>query len=71
MGKGACSFKERDVRAAINAARKAGIVVTRIEVGKDGRIVIVAGTPGESNSATTNGNEWDEILDGENSVALR
>ncbi len=68
MGQGPCTFKKRDVRAAVEAAREAGLEVTRIEVDKDGKIVIIAGKPAENGQGE--GNEWDEVY-GENQVASR
>ena len=59
MGHGPCTFKKRDVKAALKAAREAGIEVARVEIGKDGKIVIVAGKPGESNSSD---NPWDQAV---------
>jgi hypothetical protein len=41
-----CSFKQRDVTAAVKAVEAAGKEVARVEIGKDGKIVIIAGKPG-------------------------
>ena len=38
------SFRQRDLRAALKAAKQAGISVARIEIGKDG-IAIIPGEP--------------------------
>jgi hypothetical protein len=43
---------------AIAAVRAAGIEVARVEVDKDGKIVIIAGKPGEQ---IGEGNEWDRL----------
>jgi hypothetical protein len=43
MGRQPCTFRQRDVAAAIKAARAAGVEVARVEVAKDGTIKIVAG----------------------------
>jgi hypothetical protein len=52
MGRGACSFRERDVRAAIRAALAAGVEVAKVEIGKDGKIVVViVGKPDAPGSA--------------------
>jgi hypothetical protein len=40
---------ESDVRRAIRAARSCGIEVARLEVGQDGRIVVIPGDPKEVN----------------------
>ena len=44
------------VLAVVKGAREAGIEVARIEVGKDGRVVVVSGKPTEP----TNVNALDE-----------
>jgi hypothetical protein len=45
------SFRQRDLKAAMKAAKDAGVSVARYEVTKDGRIVII---PGEPVSPATN-----------------
>ena len=57
MGHGPCTFKKRDVKTAIAAAREAGLEVARVEVDKDGKIVVITGKAGTSVSGE---NEWDE-----------
>lgn len=59
MSRAPSTFKQRDVAAAIRAARQAGIEVARIEVTKDGKIVIISGAAVEPPPP---GNEWDEVL---------
>jgi hypothetical protein len=39
--RGRCTFRQRDVTAAIKAAKAAGEEVVRVEVGRDGNIIIV------------------------------
>jgi hypothetical protein len=41
MGHGSATFKETDLTRALRAARKAGVDVERVEIGRDGRIVLV------------------------------
>ena len=50
MARGSCTFKQQDVTRALRAAVAAGIKVQQIEIGKDGRIVIVA-SPGAATSS--------------------
>jgi hypothetical protein len=38
---------QTDIKRAVKAVLDAGIEVARVEVDKDGRIVIIAGKPGE------------------------
>jgi hypothetical protein len=62
MSRGVCTFRQRDVAAAIKAARDAGVEVARVEIDKNGRIVLVTGKPNdaepEANQEGTH--EWDE-----------
>jgi hypothetical protein len=41
MARRPCSFKEVDLKRAIRATMSAGIAVARVEIDKDGKIVIV------------------------------
>ena len=60
MSRGPQTFRQRDVAAAIKAALAAGLEVERVEVNKEGKIVVVTKRPaGESECAR---NEWDEVL---------
>lgn len=43
MGRAASRFRETDVTRAIRAARKAGVDTVRIEIDRDGRMVIITG----------------------------
>jgi ATP-dependent exoDNAse (exonuclease V) alpha subunit len=57
MGHGPATFKETDLTRALRAARKAGADVERVEIGRDGRIVLVLKNNDE---VSAKGNEWDE-----------
>ena len=61
MGRARCTFRERDVRAAIKAAVAAGIEVASVEIGENGKIRIVVGKPSEQELVC---NPWDEVLHG-------
>jgi hypothetical protein len=54
-----CTFRQRDVRAAIKAARDAGVQVARVEVGTDGKITLLLG---EAEPDTKRGNELDDWI---------
>jgi hypothetical protein len=41
MARGPCTFRKCDLTRAVEAARKAGLEIACVEVGKDGKIVIV------------------------------
>jgi hypothetical protein len=45
MARGDCTFRQRDLTAAIKAARNAGIENVRVEISRDGKIVVTANTP--------------------------
>jgi hypothetical protein len=53
-----CLFKRRDMTAAIRAAEAAGHAVERVEIDREGRIVVVLRQAGEV--AATTKNEWDQ-----------
>lgn len=59
MPRGPCKFRQRDVTKAVRAVVAAGVQVARVEVDKDGRIVVIAGKS-ESNPAS---NPWDEAME--------
>ena len=63
MSRGQQTFKQRDVTKAIKATVKAGITVERVEIDKDGKIIIVTakaedGAIGKKQEK----NEWDGVL---------
>jgi hypothetical protein len=43
MARAPSTFRQSDITKAIRAARKAGVENVRVEIAKDGRIVIVTG----------------------------
>jgi hypothetical protein len=62
MSRGPYTFRQTDLTRAIKGARAAGIDVARIEIEKDGRIVIL---PTQSAAVPeTARNEWDEVPGG-------
>ena len=38
MSRGECTFRQRDVTAALKAVRDAGVEVARVEIDKEGKI---------------------------------
>lgn len=59
--RGTCTFRQRDVTAAVKAVAAAGVAIARVEVDRAGKIVIIAvGTNGavEESGGT---NEWDSV----------
>lgn len=43
MSRGAQTFRQNDVVRAIRAARAAGEDIARVEIGRDGRIMVILG----------------------------
>jgi hypothetical protein len=60
MSRGAQTFKQIDVTKALKGAVAAGVDVKRVEIDREGKIVIVAGRP-EAAASTTSDNEWDYV----------
>jgi hypothetical protein len=65
MSRGPTTFRQRDMAAAIKAARAAGCEVARIEVDKTGKIVVILrnGKECSAEHESSWGNEWDAILE--------
>lgn len=64
MGRGACAFKEADVRRAIKAVKAAGELVRGIRFTSEGGFVVLTGTGGGEDANTAGArNPWDEVLD--------
>ena len=58
MSRGAQAFRQADVAKAIKATVSAGLSVERVEIDRDGKIIVVIGTP---NLDAANDNEWDSV----------
>jgi hypothetical protein len=55
-------FKKTDVTRATKAVLAAGLEVARVEIGRDGAIVVVSGRPQESpRDGRDERNEWDGV----------
>jgi hypothetical protein len=61
MSRGPQTFRQRDVTAALKAARAAGCEVARIEVSKDGRIIVILANGKEGNQPSNCAHEWDDL----------
>jgi hypothetical protein len=55
--RGPASFRQSDVTRAIRATRKAGVVPSRVEIDRNGKIIIIAGTADPVGDEEPN--EWD------------
>ena len=58
MTRAPATFRQSDITKAIRAARKAGVENVRVEIAKDGRIVIVTAADSEPKAEA---NEWDRV----------
>jgi len=62
MSRGPQSFKQADVTRVLKAAAKAGFSVSRFEIDRAGKIVIIAGSPDTAGEAgSSEANEWDSV----------
>jgi len=56
MARGELTFRQTDVTRALKAAKQAGVEIARIEISKDGKIVLVVGAP---ETAEERKSSWD------------
>jgi hypothetical protein len=64
MSKGMLTFKQTDLLRAIRTSQKAGLSIARVEIDRDGKIVVVTGEAKSTDeNGIANGNPWDEVLD--------
>jgi hypothetical protein len=59
MGRGPSTFRQTDLTRALKGTVAAGIEVSRVEIDKEGKIVIVPGKPAERGSENRGRNEWE------------
>jgi len=60
MARGPCTFRQRDLTAAVKAVIAAGCEVARAEIdAATGRIMVIIGKPQEPAAQGREGNEWD------------
>jgi len=66
MPRGTCTFKQRDVTAAVKAVTAAGCKVARVELDTNGNFALVLDEPETGKNGKSNEpehgekNEWDE-----------
>jgi hypothetical protein len=68
MSKGPLTFKQTDLLRAIRTSQKAGLSIARVEIDRDGKIVVVV-REGMTIQGSA-GNEWDELY-GANQTEIR
>jgi hypothetical protein len=56
MSRAPSTFRQQDVTRAVKAVRCAGVDIVRVEIAKDGRIIIVTAADTEPKAEA---NEWD------------
>jgi hypothetical protein len=63
MPKGLQIFKQTDLLRAIRTSQKAGLSIARVEIDREGKIVVVVGERKSTDENTmANANPWDEVL---------
>jgi hypothetical protein len=60
MSRGAQTFKQGDVTKALKGTLAAGFDVKRIEIDRDGKIVVITGQQ-QTADANSAANEWDNV----------
>jgi hypothetical protein len=65
MPRAPLTFRQRDVTAAIKAVEAAGHAIARVEIGRDGRIVVF---PAPANEDPHQQNECDAVLEGASAI---
>jgi hypothetical protein len=60
MARRPSTFRQRDLTAAVRGAIAAGCAVARVEVSKDGTIIVVV-VDGKQPSNDAGANEWDSL----------
>jgi hypothetical protein len=61
MSRRPSTFKQRDLTAAVKGVVAAGCTVARVEVGRDGRIVVIVIGTEQSPEKPVGTNEWDDL----------
>jgi hypothetical protein len=71
MPRARCTFRQRDVTAALKAAVAAGVSVRGVRINAAGGIEVVIGRPLEQNFSAADGNEWDDEFNGGDKAEIR
>ena len=63
MPKGLQIFKQTDLLGAIRTSQKAGLSIARVEIDRDGKIVVVVGQSRQESAGNDNGEQsWDAAV---------
>lgn len=58
--RGPCTFRQNDIVRALRAMKSAGVEAARVEIERDGKIIIVTGKGQEAENPEPDVNEWDQ-----------
>jgi hypothetical protein len=61
MARARCTFRQSDATRAARAVIAAGLDVQRIEIDRDGKIVVVTGKSSESDRVEKGANDWADV----------
>jgi hypothetical protein len=56
-----CLFKERDVKRVARAVLAMGLNIGRVEIDKNGTIVVIPAKPNDPAESSPEQNEWDDV----------
>jgi hypothetical protein len=71
MPRARCTFRQRDVTAALKGAVAAGVPVRGVRINVVGDIELLIGRPLEHNFSAVDRNEWDDELNGGDQAEVR
>jgi hypothetical protein len=61
MARAPSTFRQQDVTRAVKAVAAAGISIARVEIDKNGKIIVITGEAHDRTGEATEVNEWDRI----------
>lgn len=70
MPRARCTFRQRDVTAALKAAVAAGVAVRGVRISVEGNIEVVIGCVAAQDFSADQ-NEWDDDLNGRGQTEIR
>ena len=59
MPRAACTFRQSDLTKAVRGVRDGGCSVARVEIDRDGKIIVLIGKPAEADAADARPDEND------------